>query len=74
MPQSLTKIFLHIIFSTKHRNRMIDEAIENEVFNYIGGVCRELECQPVKAGGYLDHVHILSSLSKRTSSEGFFSG
>ncbi len=35
MPQSLTKIFLHIIFSTKHRVRMIDETIENELFHYI---------------------------------------
>jgi len=65
MPQSLTKIFLHIIFSTKHRVRMIDETIENELFHYIGGTCRELECQPIQVGGYLDHVHILSSLTKK---------
>ena len=65
MPQSLTRIFLHIIFSTKHRHRMIDETIENELFHYLGGVCRDLECQPIQVGGYLDHVHILSGLSKK---------
>jgi len=65
MPQSLTKIFLHIIFSTKYRNPIIDEGIENELFHYVGGVCKELECQPILVGGYEDHIHILSSLSKK---------
>ncbi len=44
---------------------MIEEAIENELSRYIGGVCQELECQPIQVGGYLDHVHILCSLSKK---------
>ncbi len=65
MPQSLTRIFLHIIFSTKHRHRSIDETIENELFHYLGGVCRDLECRPIQVGGYADHVHILCGLSKK---------
>jgi len=65
MSQSLTKIFVHIIFSTKHRHHTIDVTIENELFHYLGGVCRGLECQPIQVGGYLDHVHILGSLSKK---------
>jgi len=44
---------------------MIDETIENELFLYLGGVCRQLECHPIQVGGYLDHVHILTSLSKK---------
>ena len=32
---------------------------------YIGGICKRLECNPVKIGGYLDHVHILCLLSKK---------
>ncbi|MFA6581405.1 MAG: IS200/IS605 family transposase [Paludibacter sp.] len=56
---------MHIVFSTKHRFPFIDESIENELFNYLGGVCKKLECQPVTVGGHKDHVHILCLLSRK---------
>ena len=65
MPQSLTKIYLHIVFSTKHRQPLIDDEIKDALHEYLGGICRELECIPVQIGGYYDHVHILCSLSKK---------
>jgi len=30
-------------------------------------LCKQLECQPIKIGGYLNHVHILCMLSKKIS-------
>lgn len=65
MSQSLTKIYLHLIFSTKYRQPLIDEGIEQELWAYLGGVCNEMGCQPVKIGGYYDHVHILCRFSKK---------
>ena len=65
MPQSLTKIYLHLIFSTKHRAPMIDDGIKDELYAYLGGVCRATDCEPVKIGGYYDHVHILCRFSKK---------
>ncbi len=65
MGQSLVKNYLHIVFSTKHRQPMIQEPFQNELYSYIGGICNNLECYPVKIGGYTDHVHILCSLSKK---------
>jgi putative transposase len=65
MPQSLVKNFMHIVFSTKHRESLIYPAIETELYSYLGGICAELECQPIKIGGYTDHVHILCLLSKK---------
>jgi putative transposase len=65
MAQSLVKNYLHIIYSTKERKQYIDDEIENELFNYIGGTCKKLDCQPITVGGYLDHVHILCQLSKK---------
>jgi REP element-mobilizing transposase RayT len=44
---------------------MIDEAIEEELFKYIGGICKNLECNPIKVGGYRDHIHILCVLSRK---------
>jgi putative transposase len=65
MSQSLSKVCTHIIFSTKYRQPLIDEKIENELWCYIGGICNQLECIPVRIGGYVDHVHILCVLSRK---------
>jgi len=65
MAQSLVKNYIHIVFSTKHRFPFIDEPIENELFNYMGGVCKNLECQPIIIGGHSDHVHLLCLLSRK---------
>jgi putative transposase len=65
MSQSLTKVYVHITFSTKYRVHLIDENINSTLFEYLGGICKDLECYPVQVGGYLDHVHILCLLSKK---------
>lgn len=65
MAQSLSKVYIHITFSTKDRQYLIDEKIRESLFQYLGGVCKGLECNPVKVGGYTDHVHILCLLSRK---------
>ena len=65
MGQSLVKNYLHIIYSTKQRQPFIHAPVEEELHRYLGGICRNLECNPVKIGGYTDHVHILCMLSKK---------
>lgn len=65
MAQSLVRNYIHLVFSTKHRQPFIDESIEDELFNYLGGICKKLECQPIIAGGHLNHVHILCLLSRK---------
>ncbi len=65
MPQSLVKNYIHLIFSTKHRQPLIHHPVETELHKYLGGICNNLECFPIKIGGYTDHIHILCSLSKK---------
>jgi REP element-mobilizing transposase RayT len=65
MGHSLVKNYLHIVFSTKHRAPLITESIETELYAYLSGICKHLDCQPLKTGGYIDHVHILCMLSKK---------
>jgi len=67
MPQSLSKIYLHIVFSTKHRTSMIDKTIEPHLHQYLGGICKGLDSQPVQIGGYTNHVHILCQMSRKIS-------
>lgn len=67
MGQSLVQNYLHITFSTKYRQALINKGIELELHNYIGGICNKLECQVLKVGGYTDHIHIICLLSKKIS-------
>lgn len=64
MPQSLAKIYLHIIFSTKGREPLLNKLVLPELFPYIGGILGNLDCIPVQIGGDMDHAHILCSLSR----------
>jgi REP element-mobilizing transposase RayT len=67
MAQSLVKNYIHIVFSTKHRQPLISSTFENEIHSYLAGICKRLECTPIIAGGSTDHVHILCLLSKKIS-------
>ncbi len=65
MGQSMVQNYLHIVFSTKNRATLIDDKIEDDLHAYLGGICNNLACQPIKIGGYTDHIHILCLLSKK---------
>ncbi len=65
MSQSLSKMYVHIIFSTKHRERSLIPSIQSELHRYIGGICSNLECTPIEINSHLDHIHILGILSKK---------
>jgi putative transposase len=65
MPQSLAKIILHTIFSTKERRPFLrDRALRDELHRYLGGILSHLDCQPIIVGGVEDHVHLLATLSR----------
>jgi len=65
MGQSLVKNYIHLIFSTKNREPLIHPSVENELYAYLGGICKNLDCTPIKVGGHIDHIHILCMLSKK---------
>ena len=64
MPQSLSSILIHLIFSTKHREPFIAPAIETELHPYIATIFRELKSPSLTIDGTSDHVHILFSLGR----------
>ncbi|PBI92432.1 Transposase IS200 like protein [Flavobacterium sp. ACN2] len=65
MPQSLYKVYVHLVFSTKKRYPFIDDNLKEKLWAYLGGICKGLECNPIQIGGHVDHVHILCLLSKK---------
>ena len=64
MPQSLVRNVVHVVFSTKNREQFIVPAIRDRLFAYLAGTVNELGCRAIKVGGFVDHVHLLFSLSK----------
>ncbi len=64
MGQSISKVLVHITFSTKYRQVLIDNEIEEKLYAYLGGICKKLKCNPIIVGGHKNHVHILCLLSR----------
>jgi len=65
MPQSLAKVLVHTVFSTKDRRPLLRDApLRDELHRYLGGILNHLQCQPIIVGGVEDHVHLLSTVSR----------
>src|SRR6266404_7231845 len=67
MPQSLSKVLVHLIFSTKHREPTIPEAIRPRLYAYMVGILDILKSPSLQTGGTRDHTHILFALGRTIS-------
>lgn len=65
MPQSLTKLYAHLIFSTKNRQPLLDDEIRPRVHAFLATIIREMDSPWVVVGGVDDHVHILFDMGKK---------
>jgi REP element-mobilizing transposase RayT len=64
MPQSLSRVILHIIFSTKDREPWLGLDVRPRMHAYLATVCRDLGAEVVRVGGVADHVHIVTTQSR----------
>lgn len=64
MACTLTKLLVHITFSTKARAPYVPEALEPDLYACVGGICRHMGSPLLAMGGVSDHVHMLVSLGK----------
>ena len=67
MPQSLSKILVHLIFSTKPREPLIGLETRPRLHAYIVGILDNLKCPSLQTGGVADHVHVLFTLGRTIS-------
>ncbi len=67
MPQSLSKILVHLIFSTKHREPVITPEVRPRLHAYMVGILDNLRSPSIQTGGVADHVHILFALGRTIS-------
>jgi putative transposase len=65
MPQSLSAVYIHLVFSTKERRPFLqDETVRESLHAYLGGISKQLECPPIIVGGPQDHVHLLARFGR----------
>jgi REP element-mobilizing transposase RayT len=64
MSQSLTKLYVHVVFHVKNNNCRIRIKEMPELYAYIGSVIKDNQSIPIIINGVDDHVHILCVLSK----------
>jgi putative transposase len=65
MPQSLARVVLHVVFSTKHRiPHLKNPELRSKLHAYVAGTLQRVACEPILINGIEDHVHILCNLSR----------
>ena len=64
MSQSLSKILVHVIFSTKNRTPCLPSPVRPLLWRYLAGALDALDSRAIQIGGTSDHVHILCHMSK----------
>ncbi len=62
MSHSCVEIYLHIIFSTKDRQPLIPQNMENRLYGYMAGIAQKQQVPILKINGVSDHLHILLKL------------
>jgi len=71
MPQSLTRVVLHVVFSTKNRVPFLkDPELRERLHAYMAGVLQNIGCEPILINGLEDHVHVLCNLSRTVTIAG----
>lgn len=64
MSQSLSRILLHLVFSTKNREPWLDSDLRPRVFAYLAEVGRDMDCTVHRVGGMADHIHMAMELPR----------
>jgi putative transposase len=67
MPQSLSNILIHLIWSTKDRHPWLTPGIREKTHAFLAGAVRQMDCEAYRVGGVADHVHLAARLSRTLS-------
>ena len=63
MPETYTKIYIHVVFAVYKRQPLISNQWSNQLFAYINGIIENNKHKLIAINGMPDHVHLLISMS-----------
>lgn len=64
MPQSLSLVVVHLVFSTKRRRPILNPDTRPRLHAYLANIARNCGCEAYRVGGVADHVHLAIRLSR----------
>mgnify|MGYP003638504536 CR=1 FL=1 len=64
MGQSLSQLYVHLVFGTKGRKALINNEIAPALHSYMAGIFKNLDSPSIRINSVPDHTHILFRLSK----------
>lgn len=59
MSHTYAQNVMHVVFSTKERQRLIDKKFQPRMWSYVGGICKGEGIFVHAIGGMEDHIHLL---------------
>lgn len=59
MAQSLSKLYVHLVFSTKGRTDTLPKLHLDDVHKYVAAILNDIKCPAIAVGGTANHIHIL---------------
>ncbi|MCH8475861.1 MAG: IS200/IS605 family transposase [Opitutales bacterium] len=64
MPQSLARILIHVVFSTKNRESYLVERVRPAFHAYLSTTLKNIKCPALALNSVHDHVHFLIILHR----------
>jgi putative transposase len=62
MPHSFVQNYVHVVFSTKEREKLLSKPMQPKLWSYMAGIARNHDFLVLANGGMEDHVHLLLQL------------
>ena len=62
MSHTFARIHIHLIFSTKERQKLIPPEMQSDLWSYMGGICHNKGIEPIAINGTDNHAHVLFHL------------
>ncbi|MCX6239977.1 MAG: IS200/IS605 family transposase [Bacteroidia bacterium] len=66
-PGAFTQFYIQLVFSPKHRDRLLVEKIRPRIFQYLSGITTNLVHKSIIINGVTDHVHLFIGLNPKIS-------
>ena len=64
MANTYTRLLYHCIWSTKGREPLIPQELEERIWSYLAGIAKSNKVHAIRIGGIENHIHALIDLPK----------